>query len=312
MLRISVSVTMCSAPPVSVPPSSHSVSPSSPHWRKPSWLNWITSPSSALTKPAGPNRLAWRRRRRVISSLSSAKPKCVQMKSNVPSPRGTMWRVDSEFTCCWMMRLGNSVIIVTLGMISVPGFAGSGTFHHGSGTTSSRRVSFSAMSALKLVTPCVTVLFWPPSLRRDSITAWRPCSSMIMRLRWSARHSPKVTNQVWSRPGWYGSLMFSIISFQLPGMRWRLVPSSLSSRPAKMRSSQGMICGPRYCSSGSASSLKVANTSPCSTATRSRVSPCSFRSKPGGMPPLTQGRPSASSDGTPSLNGSPASSPLSL
>ena len=25
-----------------------------------------------------------------------------------------------------------------------------------------------------------------------------------------------------NKPGWYGSLMFSSISFQLPGMRWRL------------------------------------------------------------------------------------------
>jgi hypothetical protein len=50
------------------------------------WLNSITSPSSADTKPAGPNRLAWRRRRCVISGLSSAKPKCVQTKSNSPSP----------------------------------------------------------------------------------------------------------------------------------------------------------------------------------------------------------------------------------
>ena len=78
------------------------------------------------------------------------------------------------------------------------------------------------MSALKLVTPCVTALFSPPSLRREIITAWRPCASITMRLFWSARHRPKVTNQVCSRPGWYGSLMFSIISFQLPGMRWRL------------------------------------------------------------------------------------------
>src|SRR6478609_877894 len=48
MLRISVSVTMCSVPPVPVPPSSHKVLPSSPHWRKPSWLKAITSPSAAL------------------------------------------------------------------------------------------------------------------------------------------------------------------------------------------------------------------------------------------------------------------------
>lgn len=41
MLRISVSVTMCSVISVPVPPSSHSVLPPSPHWRKPSWLNSI-------------------------------------------------------------------------------------------------------------------------------------------------------------------------------------------------------------------------------------------------------------------------------
>jgi hypothetical protein len=134
--------------------------------------------------------------------VSSVKPKCVQTKSNSPSPRGTMWRVDSELTCCWMIRLGNSVIMVTVGMISVPGFAGSGSSTRARAPRPAGASSCSAMSALKLVTPSVTVLFSPPSLRRETITAWRPCSSITMRLFWSARHRPKVTNQVCSRPGW--------------------------------------------------------------------------------------------------------------
>jgi hypothetical protein len=56
--RISVSVTMWSVSPTSRPPSSASV-----RWNgfcsKPLCDGSITSPSSAETKPAGPNRLAW-------------------------------------------------------------------------------------------------------------------------------------------------------------------------------------------------------------------------------------------------------------
>src|SRR3546814_2529208 len=108
----------------------------------------LTSPSSADTKPAGPNRLAWRSRRRVISGVSSAKPKWVQTKSKASWPTGWMWRVDSEFTCCWITTLGNSVINTAVG-----------PFHQGSGTMSRNRSSLSCICSLKLDTPCVTEPF---------------------------------------------------------------------------------------------------------------------------------------------------------
>ena len=114
-----------------------------------------------------------------------------------------------EFTCCWTITLGKSVSIVTVG-----------PFHQCSGTTSRTRRSFSFMFSLKLDTPCVTSPL-PPSFLREIITAWRDFASITSCDFWSARHSPNATNQVCSRPGWYGSLMFSCISFQLPGMRWR-------------------------------------------------------------------------------------------
>src|SRR5690606_14693719 len=76
MPRISVSVTMWSVSPASRPPSSARVRCCG-LLSKASWEISITSPSSALTKPAGPKRLAWRSRRCVISWLSSSKPKWV-------------------------------------------------------------------------------------------------------------------------------------------------------------------------------------------------------------------------------------------
>ena len=39
------------------------------------------------------------------------------------------------------------------------------------------------------------------AVRREIIAAWRPCWSSLRRDSLSARHKPKVTNQVWSRPG---------------------------------------------------------------------------------------------------------------
>jgi hypothetical protein len=78
------------------------------------------------------------------------------------------------------------------------------------------------MLCLKLVTPEVTSEALPACPRAEIIAAWRMRSSILSAARLSARHRPNVTNHVWSRPGWYGSLMFSCISFQLPGMRWRL------------------------------------------------------------------------------------------
>ena len=96
-----------------------------------------------------------------------------------------------------------------------------GPFHHASGTTSSTRSSCSchvlleAGHALRHV--ALAALVAAADHRRVAAVAC-PCTICE---RWSARHRPKVTNQVCSRPGWYGSLMFSCISFQLPGMRWR-------------------------------------------------------------------------------------------
>jgi hypothetical protein len=81
--------------------------------------------------------------------------------------------------------------------------------------------SLSFISSLKLDT-WVTCSALPAAPRVEIIAAWRCLSSMRSCDLLSARQSPKVTNQVCSSPGWYGSLMFSCISFQLPGMRWRL------------------------------------------------------------------------------------------
>ena len=96
-----------------------------------------------------------------------------------------------------------------------------GSPHHSSWTMSRKRGSSSAMLDLKLVT-CDTADCLPALPRVEIIAAWRCCASIFSADLLSARQSPKVTNQVCSRPGWYGSLMFSCISFQLPGMRWRL------------------------------------------------------------------------------------------
>ncbi|ODV42046.1 hypothetical protein AWV79_30550 [Cupriavidus sp. UYMMa02A] len=108
-----------------------------------------------------------------------------------------------------MITLGNSVIITTVW-----------SPHQSSCTTSSRRSSCSAMLSLKLEMPCVTALE-PPELRRDIMAPWRRSLSITVADFWSARQRPKVTNHVCSSPAWYGSLMFSSISFQLAGMRWR-------------------------------------------------------------------------------------------
>jgi hypothetical protein len=43
----------------------------------------------------GPEQVGLAQAARVISGLSSAKPKCVQTKSNTPGATGWMWRVDS-------------------------------------------------------------------------------------------------------------------------------------------------------------------------------------------------------------------------
>src|SRR5450830_1464551 len=70
---------------------------------------------------------------------------CVHTKSKEPVPCGWMCRIDTLLTCCWMIRLGNTVVITAVGPP-----------HQGSGTMSSRRGSFSCMLSLKLSTPATT------------------------------------------------------------------------------------------------------------------------------------------------------------
>ncbi|MNR51141.1 hypothetical protein D3C85_1707720 [compost metagenome] len=88
-----------------------------------------------------------------------------------------------------MMTLGNSVISTAVG-----------PFHQGSCTMSRKRSSFSDICSLKLDTPLVTVLL-PPCPRVEIMAAWRKWRSIFSSDRLSARQSPKVTNQVCSRPG---------------------------------------------------------------------------------------------------------------
>jgi hypothetical protein len=80
--------------------------------------------------------------------------------------------------------------------------------------------------------------------------------------------------------------MFSTISFQLAGIRWRSRPRTRSSRPSKTRSNQRIICGPRVSASGGVAAERVANTTPLRRATRRRSSPLAAGSKSAGMPPL--------------------------
>src|SRR3546814_7764835 len=102
------------------------------------------------------------------------------------------WSSDvcSSDLCCWMVRPGNSVINTAVG-----------PFHQGSGTMSRNRSSLSCIWSLKLATPCVTEPL-PPSPRVEIMAAWRKCESIFSADRLSARHNPKVTNQVCSKPGW--------------------------------------------------------------------------------------------------------------
>ncbi|MNE98314.1 hypothetical protein D3C80_1968120 [compost metagenome] len=89
-----------------------------------------------------------------------------------------------------MITLGNSVISTAVG-----------PFHQGSGTMSRKRSSFSDICSLKLDTPLVTLPL-PPWPRVEIMAAWRKWRSIFSSDRLSARHRPKVTNQVCSRPGW--------------------------------------------------------------------------------------------------------------
>ena len=104
------------------------------------------SPRRRRPRRSRPGRTGWpgAGAARVISGVSSAKPKWVQTKSNAPWPSGWMWRVETQLTCCWKITLGKSVVITAVGPP-----------HQGSGTMSRKRGSLSCMSSLKLDT-CVT------------------------------------------------------------------------------------------------------------------------------------------------------------
>src|SRR5262249_36275512 len=62
---------------------------------------------------AGPMRLPWRRRWRIISSSSPSKPNIVHFIMNSCGPVGTIWRTPSVFISRWMIRFGQMVAIVT-------------------------------------------------------------------------------------------------------------------------------------------------------------------------------------------------------
>ena len=57
--------------------------------------------------------------------------------------------------------------------------------------------------------------------RCETSTECRPCGSICVFDGLSARNRPNVTRKTCSRLAWYGSLMFSNISFQLAGTTWR-------------------------------------------------------------------------------------------
>ena len=101
MLRIRVSVTMLFGP-LGAGAAPSTASRRTRPLRKAGLAELDTSPSSALTKPAGPNSCL-RRRRRVISGLSSA-TECVQTNRTRPGTRHDVARAQG-LTCCWMIRL---------------------------------------------------------------------------------------------------------------------------------------------------------------------------------------------------------------
>src|SRR5690606_33356211 len=75
----------------------------------PSCTNFIASLSSSPRKPAGPIRLPWRSRWRVISSSAPSKPNIVQIMVNWFGPSGTIWRTPSVFISRCTIRFGQMV-----------------------------------------------------------------------------------------------------------------------------------------------------------------------------------------------------------
>ena len=99
------------------------------------------SPRRRRPRRSRPGRTGW-----PGAAAAAPSPRCrrrsakwVQTKSKAPWPSGRMCRVDTEFTCCWKITLGNTVVITAVGPP-----------HQGSGTMSRKRGSSSFMSALKL------------------------------------------------------------------------------------------------------------------------------------------------------------------
>ena len=79
----------------------------------PSCTNFIASLSSSPRNPAGPIRLPWRSRWRVISSSSPSKPNMVHFMMNSCGPVGTIWRMPSVFISRCTIRFGQMVDMVT-------------------------------------------------------------------------------------------------------------------------------------------------------------------------------------------------------
>src|SRR5262245_20568810 len=152
----------------------------------PSCTNLIASLSSSPRKPAGPIRLPWRRRWRVISSSSPSKPNIVHFMMNSCGPVGTIWRMPSVFISRCTIRFGQMVAMVT---------------DHGLSNSSMKfmkRGSRSVMPSLYARISFLASLETLASDLADAITPCRPLASVSISERLPATSRPKVTRNVCS------------------------------------------------------------------------------------------------------------------
>ena len=119
--------------------------------------------------------------------------------------------------------------------------------------------------------------------RARSADPWRPSPWPTGCRRGTGRSD---TRNTCSTLAWYGSLMFSSISFQLAGMRWCMCPRTVRARPSNTRSNQPSIVGPSHDSNGSTVGSNEANTTPWRSCTSRRRSGCSSSENVSGIPPL--------------------------
>ena len=157
------------------------------------------------------------------------------------APRGTSWRIASVFDCCCTMRFGHIVCITT---VAAPGNSRTGSSSRGSLQRRGRRGTTACRRSPRLA-GCS-----PRSRRARSAGRSRPsrCADGL-----SARNRPKVTRNTCSRLAWYGSLMFSNISFQFAGTPLAHVAEHARARDRRRRGRTSRASSaPRYSSSGSA------------------------------------------------------------